>query len=188
MSKQEEFKQFDDYEYDELFKDNENVHIDDNIYNIKNRKYWSLIYREPNNDDPLENINRIRFMVDNYDCQIEELHIDFANAMKNVLKKTFEQVKNMQKKINTIENMFFDDKNFEKEYNAKRKQGWNESAISYDIEKKESSDNPLENLHRIRFMQTYGGRDMDYIPGDTESVMFYLLNKSIEKLEELTKK
>jgi len=62
MSNEKELKQFDDYDYDELFK-NEYPHTDTTSFGTSSRKYWTL-YGKKLSDDPLETINRARFMVE----------------------------------------------------------------------------------------------------------------------------
>jgi len=54
MSNKKELKQFNDYEYDNLF----------NCSN-HNTKYWALIGMGPC-DDPLDNVNRVLYLLNHY--------------------------------------------------------------------------------------------------------------------------
>ncbi len=100
MSNEKELKQFDDYDYDELFK-NEYPHTDTTSFGTSSRKYWTL-YGKKLSDDPLETINRARFMVENYDGDPECIDHRFTQKMDEILDNAFEQVKEMQKQLTEL--------------------------------------------------------------------------------------
>lgn len=188
MSDNEKLKQFHDCDYDELFNTTDH-----------NDKFHKLLDMKPG-DDPLENANRALYLVNHYNdngtnyssmeglgCK-DKMDDKFKNTMEEILSKLFNQIKNMQTKINTIENMAFDDKNFEKEYGKKKEPGWNKRSIAMDFECKTPCDNPLENLYRIHYMLSNSPREMGYFSIDAEMKSMELLDKSLQKLEELTKK
>lgn len=189
MSNEKELKQFDDYDYDELFK-NEYPDVDVTSFGASSRKYWTLNYRKLS-DDPLETINRGRFMLDNYDGDPEYIDRRFTKVMDKIFDKAFKQVKEMQIKINKLENnlnnLKFDEKYLENIYLNRKNENddYERRDLSYELEEQPPSDNPIENLHRIKFMIHHSTREMGYLSIEVEELSLKLIETSIKKIEEI---
>ena len=98
MTQNTEFVEFNDFNYDNMCKDDSKNDSYDEFGHIENRKYWTFIGMEPGNN-PIENVNRARFMVNNYDGDPENIDYRFQNAIIKILDKAIEQLVELQRKL-----------------------------------------------------------------------------------------